>query len=299
MPSHLHEALLLLFRNRPELAAELLREALHIDLPAYAAVRVEAADLTDIVPAEYRADLVVLLLVNDKPVFGIVFEVQLRRHARKRFTWPVYQAELRARFQCPIAVLVLSPKRSVARWAAKPIPLGPGSVCQVLALGPDAIPIITEPTRARREPELAVLSAMAHGRGDVQTAIRIALAAGEGLEDLHDPDRVVLYSDLINDALGAAARKAFEMIPAGYRIRTKALRDALAQGRNEGRSEGEVRGQRAAVLAVLESRGFVLSTAERERILEMNDAQTLQRWLSRVARVGSAQELWAEVPSAE
>jgi hypothetical protein len=33
MPSHLHEALLLLFRNRPALAPELLRDALHVALP--------------------------------------------------------------------------------------------------------------------------------------------------------------------------------------------------------------------------------------------------------------------------
>ena len=60
MPSHLHEALLLLFRNRPALAPELLRSALHQELPAYTEARIESADLTDIQPAEYRADLVVL-----------------------------------------------------------------------------------------------------------------------------------------------------------------------------------------------------------------------------------------------
>jgi hypothetical protein len=60
MPSHLHEALLLLFRNRPALAPELLREALHVQLPDYTDVRIDSADLTDIQPAEYRADLVVL-----------------------------------------------------------------------------------------------------------------------------------------------------------------------------------------------------------------------------------------------
>jgi hypothetical protein len=73
----LHEALLLLFRNRPTLALELLRDALHVEwLPAYTEVRIDSAELTDIQPAEYRADLVVLLL-NGVPVLGIVVEVQL------------------------------------------------------------------------------------------------------------------------------------------------------------------------------------------------------------------------------
>ena len=88
MPSLSHEALLLLFRNRPELAPELLRDALHVSLPPYAEARIESAELTDVVPTEYRADLVVLL-VDGRPVLGIVVEVQLQKDDRKPFTWPV------------------------------------------------------------------------------------------------------------------------------------------------------------------------------------------------------------------
>jgi len=51
VPSQLHEALLLLFRNRPKLAPEVLRECLHVELPDYTEVRVEAADLSDVQPA--------------------------------------------------------------------------------------------------------------------------------------------------------------------------------------------------------------------------------------------------------
>jgi hypothetical protein len=54
MPSQLHEALLVLFRNRPELAPELLRDALHVQLPAYTEARVKSAELNDVQPAEYR-----------------------------------------------------------------------------------------------------------------------------------------------------------------------------------------------------------------------------------------------------
>jgi hypothetical protein len=87
MPSMLHESVVLLFRNRPELAAELLRDALGVRLPPYVGARIESADLSEAVPTEYRADLVVLL-VNGEPVLAIVVEVQLRIDERKRFTWP-------------------------------------------------------------------------------------------------------------------------------------------------------------------------------------------------------------------
>lgn len=91
MPALKHEAIVRLFRNRPELAPELLR-GLEVPLPAYSETRIESADLTHIEPAEYRADTVVLLGAGkpkSKPVLGIVAEVQLSRQKRKRFTWPV------------------------------------------------------------------------------------------------------------------------------------------------------------------------------------------------------------------
>ena len=89
MPSLDHESLVLLFRNQPELAAQLLREALHLELPAYTDARLASSDLTEVVPTEFRADAVVLF-GGDRPVFGVIVEVQLSRTDRKRFTWPAY-----------------------------------------------------------------------------------------------------------------------------------------------------------------------------------------------------------------
>jgi hypothetical protein len=46
-------------------------------------------------------------------VLGIVIEVQLQRDDRKRFTWPVYVAGLRARLECPACLLVVTPSDAV------------------------------------------------------------------------------------------------------------------------------------------------------------------------------------------
>lgn len=70
----LHKGLLLLFRNRPTLAPELLRDALGLHLLHYSEVRVESAELTEVVPTKCRADLVVLLL-DGKPIFAVVGKV--------------------------------------------------------------------------------------------------------------------------------------------------------------------------------------------------------------------------------
>ncbi len=115
-----HEGLLLLFRNRPSLAPELLRDALGVPLPVYSEARVESAQLTEVVPTEYRADLVVRL-VEGQTFFAIVVEVQLSRDEGKGMTWPLYLASLRARVGCPTALLVVSPDAALARWCAQPI----------------------------------------------------------------------------------------------------------------------------------------------------------------------------------
>ncbi|HEY6726436.1 MAG TPA: hypothetical protein VI197_20510 [Polyangiaceae bacterium] len=284
MPSQLHEMLLLLFRNRPALAPELLREALHVELPAYSEVRLESADLTDVVPAEYRADLVVLL-VDGKPVLGIVVEVQLAPDARKRFSWPVYVAGLRARLECPCCLLVVTASDKTAEWAQEPIALGPGSKLMPLVVGPRGVPVITDPERAKQDPELAVLSVMAHGRGDVETAVQIALSAAAGSVPL-DEDRRVLYFDLIEAALSEAARKAFEMLPQNYEFQGPTYKKA--------KLEGQAVMAAASVLDVLEARGLSVSDEVRQRVQGSTDLEQLRRWIRRAAVITSADELFNE-----
>ena len=279
MPSLSHEALLLLFRNRPGLAPELLREALGVELPAYTEIRVESSDLTEVVPAEYRADLVVLL-VDGKPVFAIVVEVQLARDDRKLFTWPMYGAGLRARFECEVIVLVVTPSMDVARWAAEPITLGPGSAFCPFVLGPDAVPVVTDRARAEAEPELAVLSVMAHGRSDVAQAVQIALAAVAGAELVSDRDLSVLYFDLIDAALSEAARKAFQMLPQGYEFQSETLRKNIATTKT------------ADILDVLDARGLTVDPEQRERILGCADLDMLKRWIRRAATIASVDALF-------
>ena len=282
MPSADHEVLLALFRNRPELVPGLLREALGLDLPTYTEVRVESAELTEVVPAEYHADLVVLL-VNGKPVLAIVVEVQLARKDRKRFTWPLYAASLRARFECEALVLVVAPEVDVARWASKPIPLGAGNTFRPCVLGPQAVPVVVDPARAVAEPELAVLSVLAHGNGDVPRAVEIALAAAAGVEAVPDSERAMLYSDLIEMALSEAARKAFAMLPKGYEFRSETVRTSLEKGRAEGRTEGRAEGRAQAlaesILTVLTARGLRLSEQRKQQIFSSTDTEQLRRWL--------------------
>ncbi|MDC0711989.1 hypothetical protein POL68_26210 [Stigmatella sp. ncwal1] len=292
MASMQHEGLLLLFRHRPSLAPELLRDALGFSLPPWSEARVESAELTEVVPTEYRADLVVLLL-EGKPVFAIVVEVQLARDEDKRKTWPLYLTSLRSRVGCPTALLVVAPDASVARWCAQPIELGhPGFILRPLVAGPDAIPVLTDEQAARRDPELAVLSAMAHGHAEVGAAIaHTVLAAVEGL----DAERIRLYVDLTLSSLNEAARHALEaLLQSGhYEYQSEFARKYVAQGLEKGREEGLQEGERAALLEVLDARGLSVDAEARQRILACTDLPQLKLWLRKAVTMQSVQELFA------
>jgi len=256
MPSQLHEALLQLFRNRPTLAPELIRDVLHLELPEYTDVRIDSADLTEVQPTEYRADLVVLLL-RGVPVFGIIVEVQLSKDERKRFVWPAYAVNLRARLKCKVCLLVVTPDESVARWAANPIYIGGPNWYHPVVLGPSGVPEVTDEALAHADPELAVLSAMAHGQdADVAKVVQIAEVAQLASLTL-DADRSRLYFDLVSTALSEAARRALRtMATFKYEYQSDFARKYYGQGKSEGRVEG--RAEVHAVLVRSVSRGLTL-----------------------------------------
>ena len=238
MPSPLHEVTIEFFRNQPELAGRLLREILQMELPDYEEARLDSASLPEIQPTEYRADAVITLTKPGckTPALGVVIEVQLAAVERKRYTWPVYLTTLRARLECPVLLLVVTHDDAVARWCARPINLGCGNILP-RAVGPAAVPEITDAQDAKLDPEMAVLSVMAHGRDpDFRKAARIAWAAQQAVLDL-DGDRALLYLDAILTSLSEAAGLELPtMRPAGYEFQSEFVRTHVAKAQQEGQA---------------------------------------------------------------
>jgi hypothetical protein len=274
MPSYLHELLLLLFRNRIRSAAELLRQ-LDVQLPEYDDVRTESSDLSDLRPTEYRADMVLFLLRGKNKVLGVIVEVQLRCDEDKPYAWPAYIANLRARHRCPVCLLVITVEDAVARWAARAIELGPGSLCSPWVVGPSNTLAITELEETEENVELAVLSAMEHGQSpDIELAARIAsvaILASAGI----DAERSRLYLDLILTSLSEHAQEAIQatMNSLGYEYMSDFARRYVAQGRSEGRVEGKTEGRLEIVLKQLTLRFGPLTEAVQTRIRGASDAQ--------------------------
>ncbi len=278
MPKLSHEALVHLVRAAPGVIVELLQRQLGLDLPAQTHARITAAELVDLNLAEYRADAVITLGPDTAPTEAFVLEAQNDVDVRKRRTWPLYVAGLRARLGCPVTLVIVALDPQVAAWCAEPIDLGrQRGTIHPLVLGPTEIPTITDFDEARRAPELAVLSVAAHGREP--GAEYIALAALAAVHDL-DSGREVLYLDFILALLGEVARAALEQLmnPATYQYQSDFARKYIALGKAEGKAEGEAK----ALLKLLHVKGFTVPPELATRIETCKNLDQLDVWIERV-----------------
>ncbi|NEE03558.1 hypothetical protein [Phytoactinopolyspora halotolerans] len=327
MPSTLHESLIEMFRARPALATDLLVGPLNVAVPAYERATVASADLTTLAPAEFRADAVLTFTTaadDETPALAVIVEVQLHEDENKKRSWPTYVANLHARLDCPVVLLVVCPRARTATWARSAIELGPGHIIQPMVVGPEAVPVVTDPARARQEPELAIISALTHGRDLRHRAI---LDAATTALNTFDPEHALLYAETMLVALPKEARRYLEAHMAVYdihepkteffrRMRDKVLAEGLAEGRAaglaqgraeglaegraeglaegraEGRAEGEALGEAKSILTVLAARGVGVPDDARARILNCSDLRQLEAWLEHAVTADSTDDLF-------
>lgn len=112
MPTLEHNGFVAMFRENPALAPHFLATLFHLDIPPHASVAVVESSLDQLLPVEFRADLVLDLRdASDTLALAIVLEVQREKDPDKKYSWLVYLAAVRARKRCPTLVLVIAPRR--------------------------------------------------------------------------------------------------------------------------------------------------------------------------------------------
>ena len=158
----------------------------------------------------------------------------------------------------------------------------PGSVLTPVALGPGQVPAVTDLGTARRIPELAVLSALAHGALPDPTPVFEALLTAL---DAIDHDHANLYTDLVFAVLPAAARDCLEelMTTTSHQYQSEFARRYFSQG--------EARGEAKALLAILDARGIAVPGDIRARISGCADLDQLDAWIRRAATAHKIQDL--------
>ena len=287
--SYEHESILELFRERKSLAVELLADALGVRLPEWATISISEAELGQTAPVEARADLVLVLRnAAGDPVFALVVEVQLRKDEAKRYRLPLYGCTLRDRHRCPVVVLVVTSDPEVAKWAAKPIRLGPGSTFRVAVLGPKQIPLeVAEGAPA----ELVLLSTKAH-LGD-EDAAELVFDAFLRLVDL-DPDERGEYTDrlwawltpILKEQVQQMLRDHFPYPQSDF------AKEHYGKGLEEGRREAQLR-EANLVLRQLERRFGSLSEATEARVRSA-DPDALERWSLRLLDATTLEEVFRD-----
>jgi hypothetical protein len=284
VPSFHHDILVELFRSRGEIAAELLQTCGFA--VAHARVELGSVDLSQVAPAEYRADVVVILRDDDgRAVTGVIVEIQRHIDPHKRWSWPVYVTELRAKLECPVVLLVVTPERGVATWARASIHLGgPASYVTPVVIGFDDVPWIRDHAEAQRSPELAVLSVLAH------PDLEVAAAAIHAVSGLPEGPRE-LYFDVIMTALPAAVRHILEtQMIEGYKYQSEFARRFFGEGEAVGEEKGREEGLREAVLALARIKLEAVTDRDVAAIEGAHDPRVLSDLVTGLGRAATSVE---------
>jgi hypothetical protein len=280
VPSFDHDILVELFRRRGELAAALLQSCAGIAID-HVRAELGSIDLSQVASIEYRADAVsVLRDLENRAVMGVLVEIQRGIDRKKRLTWPVYVAALRAELDCAVVLLVIAPDRKVAAWARAPIELGhPGFQLRPVVIGFDDVPRIYDRVDARRLPELAVLSAMAHPE------LEVAQVAIEAISHLPE-DQSRLYFDVVLSAAPAAIRQVLEAQMQGYKYQSEFAIRYYSQGE----AAGLEKGLQAAALALARGKLEALTDADVAAIEVLHDHRVLTELITALGDARNAEE---------
>jgi hypothetical protein len=267
------------------MVVELLRECFGVVLPEDAKVTLDSGDFGEPEVYERRGDTALLVRVADNPAgHALVVESQLEFVQKKLRRWAVYSSTLADRNDCDVDVVVFCPKQRTADQYDRPYHLGNRFVLHPYVLGPKRVPVVNDSAKVACAPELAVLSAVAHGRRD---GVLDALLTG--FADI-DPERARSYTELLLGLLDGADRTYVEEAVAveTFRYQSEFTERLKAEGEAKGKAEGEAR----SVVAVLEARGLVVDEAVRERIVATTDLDLLDTWVRRAVSVDSAEQLF-------
>ncbi len=316
MPSLEHNAIVSLFRDNPPLAPHVVETLFGMTVPVHSSVAVVESSLDELVPVEFRADLV--LELRDKlgaRMMSCIIEVQRDVDRKKERSWPVYAAVERSRKDCPAIVLVVATNEDVAVWASRTIDLGLGlHVMRPLVLGPRGVPVVTDREVAKKEPELAILSALLHADGP--RAIEVVTAVFGAFEQF-DREQACVYFNVVYNHLRGPVRQAFERLimeranadeeivdyaripleffqrlPKGFWTDIADRMDELQRQLREHERIGERKGLRDTLLRQLKRAAIEVTDEECTLVQECTSIETLDRWLDNVIGAKTAADVF-------
>ncbi len=282
-----HEGLIELFKSRPDLGPMFLQQLGGTAAKRGTTFEVQDVELTQLVPTEFEADLVVTFKKGDRVTGALIIEIQRSKDPKKRLSWPYYITALRARLDCPVSLLVVAPSEAIAKWCRRPIELGHGGFClKPYVLGPKEVPVLKDKRKARSI-ELAVLSAVVHGK-ERQNAKEVAICALEMADQVQDDRLQIIYYNLVLGALSGPLQKAIEAMVLGGKIQLhgditkKHYERGHEEGLEKGREEGAQEKSAELVLRQLKIKFKRAVTKKIEEKVRKSTIEQLDRYAERV-----------------
>jgi hypothetical protein len=285
MPSPRHDALNQLIRDHPGLPLRLLREVGGVDLPTDAPLTVGPGDLRDRISREMHADTVLFAGPRQDRWFSVIVEVETQM-TRKKLDETVIAADiLWLETRKPVHVVFITPDPAAARFTA-PVEVRDGCltvIMQPVIVGPDRIPVLTDPDRMAQDLLAAALSVMAHGhRPDVAEAFVKLLG------NLPTDDATSLFGYTIDMAAPQTRRLLEETV-------TVYIPEHSPWAQNLYR-KGQAAGEAIAVLNVLRRRGIEVPPERHRQISTCTDTHLLELWLDRAIDATHIDDLFRDIP---
>ena len=292
MASLLHETIVELVAEHPELLVPALREQLG-ELPVDLEFHRSESTQSQVPPLRLDLGLELRRRGEAEPFAALTLEMQRSKDEDKPYSWLLYHAGQHYRLRVPSYLVVIASDPAVAAWAAGPFSSGMVTM-RPLVITSAHFPPITDPEEAKRSLERTFLSGLVHASepvaADIGRALRVALDAA--------PDDVGLcYWDTLLAVVGDSIRRTLEMDTKNWKPRSewgkRFLADALADAKGEGEAKGRAEDRAASIVEMLDVRGIPLDVSLRERITTCTDYEVLTRWLRRAATATAAEEVFA------
>jgi hypothetical protein len=282
MPKLPHEAHHRIFRESPSLFTDTLRRVFNADFPEIVEAEEIDTDLSATKPLGRWADTVLKAETSEGPQL-LVVEAQTKEDPSKLRSWAYYLSFLENKYQLPATLLVTTPSAATARWARRPLRLGPPGFPSMelypFVAGPDNVPFITDADEAMEDVDFAVLSTLTHRLNpDIEKALKPLAAAIDTVE----PELSAIWADLTEIGLEGCAQDLWRQImqTMQYKFGSQLALETMAQERAR------------IILKFLEMRGIPVSEGARQRIEDCTDLEMLEAWVMRAPSVQTVDELF-------
>ncbi|MEU1725477.1 hypothetical protein [Nonomuraea sp. NPDC005692] len=275
-----------MFADRPQLAVEILRDLMGVQLPSTPLVRQEDRLFNTRPSDDIEPDLGIVLGPPQSPAHAVIVEIQQDKSKDPR-QLARYAAAQWLMLRCDVTVLVVCPDRAAAAYYSQPIDSGlTGYRLQAHVLGPGDVPAITDPREAAAHLELAVMSVMIHGR---ERKVLEAFAAALTVTTLDHAPKYYEY------AHGMSVPEIGRILEEIMRSNDWPIYSPFAHEHyGRGRAEAAPETGREFVLYALEARGVEVPEDVRARINTCTDVDLLKRWALRASSVQSARDVFED-----